>query len=65
MVKIKEVSMLKRVCFVLAVLMMHSSASACSDLNGDGVVNFADFLIFINDFVKEYSEYHNNYSLWR
>ena len=37
--------MLKRVCFVLAILMVHSSASACSDLNGDGVVNVADFLI--------------------
>ena len=40
------------VLFVLAILMAHSSASACSDLNGDGVVNVADFLIFVNDFGK-------------
>ena len=44
--------MLKRVCFVLAILMAHSSASACSDLNGDGVVNVADFLILVDDFGK-------------
>ena len=44
--------MLKRVCFVLAILMVHSSASACSDLNGDGVVNVADFLILVDDFGK-------------
>ena len=44
--------MLKRVCFVLALLMVHSSASACSDLNGDGVVNVADFLILVDDFGK-------------
>ena len=40
------------VLFILAILMAHSSASACSDLNGDGVVNVADFLIFVNDFGK-------------
>ena len=44
--------MLKRVCFVLAILMVHSSAMACSDLNGDGVVNVADFLILVDDFGK-------------
>lgn len=44
--------MLKRMCFVLAILMVHSSASACSDLNGDGVVNVADFLILVDDFGK-------------
>ena len=43
------------VLFVLAILMAHSSASACSDLNGDGVVNVADFLIFVNDFGKTVS----------
>lgn len=40
------------VLFVWAVLMAHSSASACSDLNGDGVVSVADFLIFVDDFGK-------------
>ena len=40
------------VLFVLTVLMAHSSASACSDLNGDGVVSVADFLIFVDDFGK-------------
>ena len=40
------------VLFVLAILMAHSSASACSDLNGDGVVNVADFLLFVDDFGK-------------
>ena len=43
------------VLFVLAILMVHSSATACSDLNGDGVVNVADFLIFVNDFGKTVS----------
>ena len=37
---------------VLTILIVHSSASACSDLNGDGVVSVADFLIFVNDFGK-------------
>lgn len=40
------------VLFVLAILMAHSSAPACSDLNGDGVVSVADFLIFVDDFGK-------------
>ena len=35
--------------------MVHSSATACSDLNGDGGVNVADFLIFVNDFGKTVS----------
>lgn len=55
--------MLKRVCFVLAVLMVHSSAMACflafplnaqerlpGDLDGNGEVNFADYLIFAQNF---------------
>lgn len=42
------------VLFILAILMANSAA-ACSDLNGDGVVNVADFLIFVNDFGKTVS----------
>lgn len=53
MLKLKVLRMY--ICFVWAILMAHSSASACSDLNGDGVVNVADFLIFVNDFGKTVS----------
>ena len=44
---------LQVVLFVLAVLGSYSSATACSDLNGDGVVNVADFLIFVEEFWTE------------
>ena len=50
-----KLKMLRMYNVVGAILMVHSSATACSDLNGDGGVNVADFLIFVNDFGKTVS----------